>query len=246
VGAGGPATGARFAQGVPIRNQYADGMHLYQYVGGNPLVYVDPGGTDRWVTGIAHLEIIYPVYDDKCCIKEYVKCGFGPRYRATTEEGLARERLKNIAGGVLWHVEGQVWCVPTAREAVTGIKIQTSCEADRRLHELMQRLKKKAPRFGLGHNCVTMVSIWLQCGVVSSHHRALAKDNRQQAAKYAEWALHRNKIGDRKNAEWNRKEAKKYRQRAAYSERLATEMDRYWVDAAYGDHLGVLAGPMHY
>ena len=42
--AAAPATGGDFAQRDPIRNQYADGPNLYQYVRSSPLNYVDCNG----------------------------------------------------------------------------------------------------------------------------------------------------------------------------------------------------------
>jgi hypothetical protein len=59
IGAAGPAMGGGFAQRDPItqppnrvghaglNNQYADGMNLYQYVGSNPVNWVDYTGNGR-------------------------------------------------------------------------------------------------------------------------------------------------------------------------------------------------------
>ena len=45
MGAGGPALGGRFIPRDPTgSSQYADGMNLYQYVGSNPIKYLDPSG----------------------------------------------------------------------------------------------------------------------------------------------------------------------------------------------------------
>lgn len=61
-----PAPTANFLPRDPTgSNQYADGMNLYQYVGSNPIVRVDPRGTDfiaisnRSVLGLYHYVIMY-------------------------------------------------------------------------------------------------------------------------------------------------------------------------------------------
>jgi len=56
IGAGGPAVGGGF---IP-RDQYGDGMNLYQYVSSNPVSHVDPSGL--WKSG-GHTELLKKSYD---------------------------------------------------------------------------------------------------------------------------------------------------------------------------------------
>ena len=46
------ATGPSVRGGFMPRDQYADGMNLYQYVCSNPLVYVDPRGEASMTTNV--------------------------------------------------------------------------------------------------------------------------------------------------------------------------------------------------
>ncbi|HDZ22408.1 hypothetical protein LCGC14_0409330 [marine sediment metagenome] len=219
-----------------VYDQYADGMNLYEYVGSNPLAYVDPQGTDRWVTGTVHLYVIYPVYDDQDRIKKYRKCQFYPKVDATTQAGVVGQTARNVAGSIFWSVPGEIECVTIAKSAITGTKHKTSCEADKKLHVFMNILEQTPPRFSWGHNCRSMVSIWVQYGVKSSKYEAWAAYDRKQADRYEAWAAHREKIGDKATAEWNRKQAKKYREQAEYNQAKAADDDMDWNRAAYGDH----------
>lgn len=47
IGTPGPTAGGGFVQGDREQHVYADGMHLYQYVGSNPVAWVDPTGCWR-------------------------------------------------------------------------------------------------------------------------------------------------------------------------------------------------------
>ena len=60
IGAATPAAGGHPARGGTVR-QYADGMHLYQYVRGNPVRWRDPTGTHTFIN-----------CDNWCCYGEKV------------------------------------------------------------------------------------------------------------------------------------------------------------------------------
>jgi hypothetical protein len=47
-----PYQGGSFAQRDRGAHPYADGMNLYQYMGSNPVKYVDPSGLERMVAVI--------------------------------------------------------------------------------------------------------------------------------------------------------------------------------------------------
>ncbi len=55
---------ARKNRGFIPRSQYADGMNLYQYVGGKPVVYIDPQGLSKQIFAFEGLAGFYDPRDD--------------------------------------------------------------------------------------------------------------------------------------------------------------------------------------
>jgi hypothetical protein len=82
-----------------------------------------------------------------------------------------------------------------------------------------------------------MVTIWLDYGVKSAKYEAWAAYDKSQADKYDAWARHRDSMGDKATADYNRKQAEKYRKQASYNADVASDDDMDWARAAYGDHL---------
>ncbi len=73
----------RFMQRDPLR--YVDGMNLYEYVGSNPLINVDPSGLkkacDEWKDSLDNsdcpgIDIMRTSTCDRCCAAQFIKCVF--------------------------------------------------------------------------------------------------------------------------------------------------------------------------
>jgi len=236
IGAGGLAAAGGFLLRDPT-GQYRDGMHLYQYVGSNPTGYVDPRGTDRWVVGGLHDEVVYPIYDDKCCPVKYRQCGFF----AAGWLGSGWQTAGAAVGAALWQVDAKVICqeVPKPAGAPT---FTSSCKADQYLHTLMQAMEGNAGKYRLGHNSRVWTNAVEEYGIKTNQYEQWAASDRAMAAMYDAWAQYDDSTGQSDRAAYNRKQAQKYRDQAAYNDRKASEILQHEAEAAYGGHCPFWAG----
>ena len=201
---------------------YVDGMNLYQYVGSMPTYYVDPMGTDRWVSGTGHLEITYPVYNVDGSIKEYRRYEYGPYMDADTS---LLGALGVGLGATVWDVKGGIWYEVVKEEDISGTRYETCREADIKLHNAMEAMAATPPRYRMGHNSRNMVTIWRNFGIKSAKYEAWAKYDLEQALKHARTAALYEEFGFDKRASLYRKLGKKYREQAKNNSQLVAVDD---------------------
>jgi hypothetical protein len=111
VGAGGPASGGGF---MP-RDQYADGMNLYQYVRGNPVTALDPMGLKAWTEATAKAELTKQItswrgsgYNFAADLMQHFVDKKGPQDYTPTQANID-EVKKHGRDRILDEVFGHIW-----------------------------------------------------------------------------------------------------------------------------------------
>jgi hypothetical protein len=207
-------------------------MSLYQYVRSDPILAVDPMGTDRWKVGGWHQDSIYPVYDEKCCPVKYRKCGFYAK--GWGDGGLAN--YGTAAAAIFWQVEAVVLCEPVQEKPQGPPTVKSNCEADRYLHLLITSMEKEAGKYRIGHNCRTWASAVEDYGIATGKYTQWADYDIAMAKMYENWARYDDIVGEPERAKYNREQAKKYQDESTYNRKQGTEALEDEARRAYGSH----------
>lgn len=129
----------------PSLLQFADGMNIYQYLGGDPVDFADPSGLDRYIEHqtVVHYYIVVPEWSEDCCrILQWWRFDFSPK-----------SIWWGPAAAIV--VPGLVTKAQASEPGSNGTKVTSTCWEDKVLFDKLGDQVSDPPLYNaLFYNCI--------------------------------------------------------------------------------------------